>query len=469
MKTWVNEARERIQDIIRFRETVLEGIQRKDPGRIGFTASLRDVKNVVIIASSSRSGSSLLFSILKDIPSFYSLSGENVPFYKLNRLLDDTFGSDEVPEGLMGADPYLPGLSRDLLSDFAFTELHGDIFTDQKIAEVYWDDLTLRFPLQWPGIRFSLDILSDRIRQAFDTVRKSHPEFCKETFYLELLWLLKRDYSEIDPYYYDIPAERIAGKFPGLPVPSGPPDACLAVEEPPFILLSPRRKACRADLSDKTLLLKTSLDCYRLPLIESLMPQAAIKIIHLTRNPAASVNGLCDGWMHRGFFSHNLKIFLDQNKNGHAFEKLGIQGYSDKYEWGKWWWNFELPPGWQDYSQRPLEEVCAFQWHSAHTAIRAYLNTKKKAYCVVKCENILEDLRTRMGEMEKIVDFLGVEREFLKGLKLDLLRVVHATEAPSFFRWKKRGKALTSVVKTPPMNEMSAQLGYDPQDMENWL
>jgi hypothetical protein len=44
---------------------------------------------------------------------------------------------------------------------------------------------------------------------------------------------------------------------------------------------------------------------------------------------------LYDGWLHRGFFSHNLRAFSDPG--GSNFRGLGIKGYSDIREYGKWW------------------------------------------------------------------------------------------------------------------------------------
>jgi len=469
MKLETEESVDYINKVINFRRDIFDKIASKNPDQIWLNSSLDEVKNVVIINSAPRSGSSLLFAILKDIPNLYSLSGESTPFYKLNGLSSDTFLSDEIPEKFKGVDTYVSGMSRDFLSDFSIASSQNNIFTDNKLLDQYINDLALRFPLQWPQIYFSYDVFRRLARQAFDAYSKNYQKFFKELFYLELLWFLRREYKTINPYYYDIPAEMIKKKFPALLVPLAPPNAVLTIEEPPFILLSPERKVAGRDLADKILLLKSSVDCYRMHFIETLLPNANIKIIYLVRNPTASINGLCDGWLHRGFFSHNLKLFLDKNKMDSRQKMLQISGYSDTYEWGKWWWNYDLPPGWQDYVHSKLEEVCAFQWYSANRAIQEYLNKGQKQYCLINYENIIKNLESRTNEIGKIANFIGIKGDVAKLLVLDKLPIVQATETPQLYRWKKRRDVLLPVLNSPEISEMSGRLGYDKDNIEEWF
>lgn len=469
MKTKIEESEDYVNSAVNFRRKVFDRIISKDPDRICFKASLSDVKNVVIISSASRSGSSLLYAILKKIPQFYSLSGESVPFYKLNGLSSDSFFSDEIPEGVKETDGYPLGMSRDFLSDFSIASCENDIFGDDRLLDQYLDDLALRFVLQWPQVNSSYDVFKSIASQAFDTHKKTHQKFCKEEFYLELLWLLSREYKAINPYYYDLPVEMIAKKFPNLKIPTGPPNTVFMIEESPFILLSPNRKADANDLTNKTLLLKSSMDCYRMHFIRSLIPNANIKIIYLVRNPAASINGLYDGWLYRGFFSHNLKTFFDKNKKSLGLDMLKISGYSDKYEWGKWWWNYDLPCGWQEYVHSKLEEACGFQWYSANMAIREYLNQSQKQHCLVRYENIIRSLESRKEEIGKIIDFIGIDDGVKKQLELDNLSIVQATEAPQPYRWKKRRDILLPVINNSKIDELAALFGYNKKNIEEWF
>lgn len=469
MRLETEKSADYINKVISFRRDVFDKIANKNPKQIWLKTSLNEIKNVVIINSASRSGSSLLFAILKNIPNVYSSSGESTPFYKLNKLSFGVFLSDEIPEEFKGVDTCLSGISRDFLSDFSIASSQNNIFADNKLLDRYIDDLALRFSLQWPQVDFSYNVFRRLAGQAFDIYSRSYQKFFKELFYLELLWFLRCEYKTINPYYYDIPAEMVKKRFPALLVPSAPPDSVLTIEEPPFILLSPERKVDSRDLADKILLLKSSVDCYKMHFIETLFPCADIKIIYLTRNPAASINGLCDGWLHRGFFSHNLKPFLDKNTRGLGQEILKISGYSDRYEWGKWWWNYDLPPGWQNYMHSKLEEVCAFQWYSANMAIQKYLNKSQKQYCLINYEYIIKSSESRTIEIDKIKNFIGIKGCIAKLLTQDNLPIVQATEIPQLYRWKKRKDALFSILNSPKISEMSSRLGYNKDNIKEWF
>ena len=41
-------------------------------------------------------------------------------------------------------------------------------------------------------------------------------------------------------------------------------------------------------------------------------------------------------------------------------EPLRMSGYSDARPADRWWWKFDLPPGWQSYTDASLMSVCAF-------------------------------------------------------------------------------------------------------------
>lgn len=451
-----------------FRQDVFDKISGKNKHCIWNKASLKDVRQVVIIYSASRSGSSLLFSLLKKIPAIYSLSGESVPFYKLNGLSSDLFSSDEIPQEVIDKKEYADGLSRDFLSDFSIRDAQKDIFSNRSILGQYIDKLALRFPLQWPQVSFSYDYFRRIALEAFSISGQGQQVFSADLFYLELLALLRQEYKDINPYYYDIPAILIKSKFPELNVPSGPPCNTLTIEEPPFILLSPSRKIDESMLYGKTLLLKSQVDCYHMHFIQTLLPNALIKIIYLTRNPLASINGLIDGWMHRGFFSHNLKQLLT-DKNNTGPRMLNIAGYSDKYEWGRWWWKYDLPPGWQKYAQSPLEEVCAFQWYCANKTIQEYLDKNNRDVYRVKHEDIIRSASSRIEQIKGILDFIGISRDCLKGLDFSVIAPVQITQAPKPYRWKGREKTLLGLLNNRQIFQMCERLGYDRMRIEEWL
>jgi hypothetical protein len=427
--------------------------------------SLSEVKRVVIINSSSRSGSSLLYTLLSKLPQFYSLVGEASPFYKLNARLDrfNPHQSDRVPTERIDDCIDLSGVSRDFISDLYV----GEVITDSRQIDLdgYADDLMLRFSLQWPDVEFDPATLRMCISQSLERYVSEIPFFNTESYYLSLLEIMSCLWPQINPFYYDIGTDKVALHFPFIEIPSGPPTSGFTVEEPPFVLLPPRNRPTIADLSGKTLLLKSTVDCYRMNLVERLLPNADLRIIHLTRNPAATINGIYDGWHHRGFFSHNLEHCFE----GGTLDRLQIKGYSNIYPFGGTWWNFDLPEGWQNVADCELVEVCAFQWHSANTEILRYLAAHSHRSCVVHFEDIIRTVGSRMAEFERLLDFMGVAADQLKSLRLEVLPVVQSTLPPQLYRWKRRHDMISKALDAPGIREMAEIFGYRADTMDDWL
>jgi len=428
--------------------------------------ALGRVRRVVIINSSSRSGSSLLYALLGKLPQMISLTGEASPFYKLNSFPErfNPHDSERIPTELLDEAIDFPGLGNDLLADL----FHAETVTasSEIDADSYIDDLMLRFLLQWTDIEADETDLRRIISAAFAGYAAAHPFFSTEDFYLELLDHLSRRWPQINPFYYDIGTDRVALRFPSTEIPTGPPVSCFTIEEPPFILLPPRKRAANGDLSGKTLLLKSTVDCYRMNLVERLFPRAEIRIIHLVRNPAATINGIFDGWHHRGFFSHNLGSCFGSHPHISA---LQIKGYSDLYPFGNAWWNFDLPKGWQEFAHRELVDVCAFQWLSANAEILDNLAANRRRCCTVHFEDIIRSFASRKDEFDRMLDFMGIPAQEVDHLGLDNLPVVQSTLPPQLYRWKKRQDIIARLLDAPRIQEMSERLGYRRDSMEGWL
>lgn len=451
-----------IAAIKRFRSAVLDNRRNLSLSQ----HSLRDVRRVVIINSSSRSGSSLLYALLGKLPGVMSLTGEAAPFYKLNTALErfNPHLSDRIPSELLDDVIDLPGLSRDLFSDLY---LAGSEVDPGRIdVDAYADDLMLRISLQWPGLELEPESLRKCITGAFDRYAATNSLFCTEDFYLEMLEGLCCLWPQINPFYYDIGTDKVALRFPFLEIPIGPPISNFTVEEPPFILRPPSLRPTPADLSDKVLLLKSTVDCYRMNLVERLFPDADIRVIHLVRNPAATINGIFDGWHHRGFFSHNLARCFGDTGDG---VKLRIKGYSDLYPFGSTWWNFDLPAGWERFAERDLVEVCAFQWYSANEEILDRLATSRRHSCTVHFEDIIRSHSSRRDEFARMLDFMSIPEHQADMLGLDALPVVQSTLPPQLYRWKKRQDIISRLLDYPKVVAMAEKLGYYRDSMDDWL
>ena len=182
-------------------------------------------------------------------------------------------------------------------------------------------------------------------------------------FHVIFLGKVAETHPEVNAYYYDLSPNLIERWIPDLVVPTGPPGPFI-VEEPPFVCIRPWRPASLDELQRMPVIVKTPSNVHRWDFLRGLFPSARIRVFHLTRNAAASINGLVDGWRYNGFYSHR------------SSNPLRIAGYSDRTgPFGEHWWKFDVPPGWEDFAERPLVEVCAYQWLTAHQGTLEFLSS----------------------------------------------------------------------------------------------
>jgi hypothetical protein len=394
--------------------------------------------DVVAIVSSSRGGSSLLFDLLRTTGAFLCLEGEHSTLYKLHGLgLPPDPDSDDgcIPQG-----GDTPGFLSEFTADLTVSSTSGHDIEDYVIRVVR------ALAQQWPGSPLTpaeIWEVAHGTAARLPRARHGHVLF---TIVRELRargWL-------INPWYFDLPGPLIRREFPEMALPQGPPHTLTqSLEAPPFLAPRPARIPVEAD-TGRPLLLKASMDAYRIPFLRRLFPDARLRIIHLTRNPAAAINGMIDGWLHHGFFSHNL--------SGRAV--LKIDGYAGS--WAGSWWNFDLPPDWRRLVTQPLASVCAAQWVGAHTAIMASLPGKDAQVARVRAEDVLNAHRRRRTIMQ-LLEFCGV-----RPLAPPRARVVLATEHPRPARWRARAAQLEPVLADPVIRQCSGRLGYGPQPTADW-
>lgn len=410
----------------------------------------KDISTVAVILSSSRSGSSLLAELLKQTPQLLALQGEHVPFYKLNGYSLSTSGleSDRIAPSTLS---HFQEISRDFISEIGVASKRRDF---RHFARA----VVLRLILQWPHFELSAQEWLSYVDIVHRRLLSMGTEWNINRFFLELCNLLCARGYDMNPYYYDLPKQVLQHSCSAYPPPQGPPHPDFCLEEPPFILVRPRAYPTEDEIRRKPLLLKASVDAYCLPFLRRLFPHAQFRVIHLTRNAAACINGLYDGWLDRGFFSHNVK----------HLSELCIAGYSDVYEWGKYWWKYDLPPGWKKVIGDPLEYVCAFQWYYAHTSIFEDISAQHDIEVMnVKFEQIISSPQERWCVMQRIVEFLGIEFDRPLRSIVTNLPVVMATATPCKQRWHARREQLLPVVTQKHIVALSHELGYSSD--EEWL
>lgn len=410
--------------------------------------SPQEVRRVVLLASASRGGSSLLYEVLSADEDFASLAGEHVPFYRLHAVdapllpsRSDQLGEDD------GHDAHE---TAELLARTILTEVRMGRGTTAPGAPETTALLASRLALQWPELDLTLDQLHGHVRAASRLDEGDDPHVLLRT-----ARRLQELGHPVDPAYYDCSLGQIGVRSPGG-VPSGPPRTGFLVEEPPFVCPEPGRLPRPGELERAPLLLKAPLDVYRLPLLRRMFPAAEFTVVHLVRNPASSINGLKDGWLSHGFFSQDTLNFG---------QELAIPGYTrPDRPWTRHWWNFDLPPGWQDYVDRPLLEVCAFQWTSAHAAILDALSVEQSALPMtstvrVSFEELLEP-RSRRLAIDRIRNAAGLGTGTVIRPE-DTLPVVMATRPPHPGRWRQDAESILPLLTRGETGEIARRIGYD--------
>jgi len=385
----------------------------------------KNVKRVCVILTSSRGGSSLLKEVLSRNDQIVSLPGEEEPYYIMTRNVFP-FGSE--------SDGILKLKGKKTILDMMYNDL-GVPVRSMNLAKIA-RDWNRRLIMQFPEIRFNhIDELVENCYGTSDSYEEGTELF------LKALLGVKSGYYDVMKRNYDFIEE-------------------FKIEEPPFVVPGNKRPMTTDDLKSKVLLFKTPQNYCRPGIFEDMFPNAEIKYIHLTRGWAQSVNGLMDGWLSdTGFFSYNVDV-ID--------EELTISGYSDVKKFGRKWWNFDLFPGWQQFTDTRLIDVCTRQWYSAHDWI---LNNYTPGL-TVKFENFLSD---KQGVLNQICSYIGIDPWFI-----DDLPDVMVTSKPKPYRWHKRKDELLDFITGANFRgrtntgthymttTMMRKLGYS-TDPETWI
>jgi len=415
------------------------------------SVDLEDIREVVVVASSSRGGSSMFMEMLRHSEGLLHLQAEINPFLVLAERAwpHNGTGSDRLgPE-------HLTSDAREILSAELGREIgrraRGVLDRDRLSRDLGW-----RLSVQWPRLTFT----QAQVRVWVDAVLAEmawdgrSEGLDLEWLHLSLIRHIREVYPQVDPWFYDIEPQQVAEAFPDLSEPQGPPGAAL-VEESPFILASPWQGATPQELAEKPLVIKSPSNAYRLEFLRSLFPRARTRILHLVRNPAASINGLVDGWQFRGFHAHRLE------------EALNIEGYTDVRPADSHWWKYDLAPGWDRLRSRPLTDVCAHQWASAHEAILSFLDRTDCESFQLRFEDIVGLEESRVAHFRRLFEWLGVAMDpwILKTVH-DGIPPVMATSRPRHRRWYERADLLGPVIAQPRIQAVAERLGYG--EPETW-
>jgi hypothetical protein len=387
---------------------------------------------VAVIIASSRTGSSFLFDLLRRTGAFLSLPGEHTPLYRRYRMLGDTTGAGDAR-------------FRQALRRSVSTGRPAENAEPADRARFIVEALRLQWGFPLPG---GEDVALSALVAAAAKCRPADPDYLDD--FVEVVTALRATGIPIDPWYYDLHPAVIGSRFPGVPRPTGPPDRPVELESTPLLVPKPERMPVGAELH-RPLLLKATVDAYRIESLLRIFAGAELQFVHLTRNPAASINGLIDGWLSPGFFSCRL-----------PGRPLRIEGYTTEQAWTQSWWNFDLPPHWPELVDSPLARVCRDQWAAAQVAIRQSLQANRIRPLRVPAEQ-LWDPRTCDGQLRRIFEYLR-----LRPGRLPAHRVVMATRQPSPSRWRHRQHRILPLLSAGEPAELARWSGYGPDSTDRW-
>ena len=116
---------------------------------------------------------------------------------------------------------------------------------------------------------------------------------------------------------------------------------------------------------------KTPANSLRIPLLNQVFPDA--RFLFLVRRGQDVVSSLMEGW-----------------KN---WSRTGSEWHYTK-------WHYLAPAGWQDYRDRPLQEICAFQWiQSTLEAWQAINRLAPDRFLLLRHEDLMTSPREEYGRI----------------------------------------------------------------------
>lgn len=387
----------------------------------------KEARIVVIVAISARSGSSWLVEQLKQSADFVHFRGELTTFLRLHGLTPPK--QNLMSEALTAGD----GLSASIEFRQDLTHEVGYPLDRIDDPERFTADILRRLPLQWPELDFGGGAAELVRRAVLETVALNGP-FDPVSFSQELLGKLAL-ILPLDPEYYDF------GREPGPAVDRRYPFNYV-LESPPFLLFSPWRRATVQEVRSKPLIIKSAGDVYRLDFYRSLFEKAQIRILHLRRNPAASINGLMNAWLSKKYQSFRVG-------------QLSITGYSELSPWRENWWKLDLAPGWENYRSAPLPYLCEWQWRSAQDAVLNWCEANGERPFVARYEDMIASPETRLALIGALCEWLSVP-QFAPGET----RVMNASAAPRKGAWKERQTEILPLIESAACRNTSFRLGY---------
>ncbi len=216
-------------------------------------------------------------------------------------------------------------------------------------------------------------------------------------------WALRMASQGMPAQYLDLPHDLLDELSERGVV--GPFASSVQTETAPFTLPPLEATYASATVGRVRMVDKDTGHCWRLPELAGAFPDA--RFVCIVRDPEPAMRSLMAGWRHPSwFFTYRLDA------------ELRISGYSDEFEWGRHWWNFNLFPGHEQLINASLAQVCAEQWAAAIRPVVEHglpLADQGRAL-FVRFENLVADPH---ATLTRIARFTGLDVETVAGNGLE--------------------------------------------------
>ncbi len=179
------------------------------------------------------------------------------------------------------------------------------------------------------------------------------------------------------------------------------------------------------------LLEKTPKNALRVPFLLEVFPDA--QFVFLYREPRANLGSMMEAWRAKGWITYRQ-----------------LPGWPGP-------WSLLLPPGYERFQGRPLEEIVAFQWQAANETILGDLaNLPRERWTTLRYEDLIRDPKP---EIAKLLEFAGLsmDQRFIEYLSKPLPLSRHTKTVPHPDKWKRDAAAIERVM--PAVAAVSARIG----------
>jgi hypothetical protein len=167
---------------------------------------------------------------------------------------------------------------------------------------------------------------------------------------------------------------------------------------------------------------KTPKNALRIPFFDRIFPDA--RYIFLWRDPRENLSSIIEAWRSGQWKTYN-----------------GLPGFNGP-------WSLLLPPGWERYNGRPLEEIAAFQWDSANRIVLDDLATlPRERWTVLNYEALCQE---PAATVRSLCEFAGID--FDPTLAQHVARPLpvsrYALTPPAAGKWRKNQAVVERVLSS---------------------